>query len=40
MSYVLIFILGLGVGHYVSPWIDGKIADWCRDREGEDTHLQ
>jgi len=40
MICALIFILGVGVGHYISPWIDGKIADILRDREEEDTHLQ
>jgi hypothetical protein len=27
MIYLFMFISGMAVGHYISPWIDDKIAD-------------
>lgn len=33
MFEVILFAAGVFVGHYISPWIDGKIADFQKDTD-------
>lgn len=33
MIDLIIFLSGMYCGHVVSPWIDGKLADWNKETD-------